>query len=284
MNKPTISDFKDSYSSYYFADVLKPILDSASNPNYYVTVINNWYEFRKNELDNNNVLKGRDSLLKDYLLSLRALLNDIVKVYEIIDKHTSLKNQNKFNIQRLKVKSWFDVLANYSKSIKKNIEIDENEFACRIKNYLIDHLNECVLNLDLDFSINLLNSPFKNELDDTLEVINTSINMEEVIFYNGVNSNNQIESKQNPFPRIFTSADSWCLFNSFSEKIIYKLADYSFIFGQMHKDGLIHPGVKEKEFRAWLDDEFEITLDKLKLLDYCKTPRKEDLYNLLKRN
>ena len=55
MKKPTISDFKDSYSSYYFADVLKPILDSASNPNYYVTVINNWYEFRKNELDNNNV-------------------------------------------------------------------------------------------------------------------------------------------------------------------------------------------------------------------------------------
>lgn len=97
--------------------------------------------------------------------------------------------------------------------------------------------------------------------------------------------------KQNPYPRIFNNAMSFELFQYLHNNLIRKrtqLADYSFIFRFMQKDGYIDEHTAESEFRDFLFREYEIEIDKLKLIGYCETQSKMNLYstaiNLLKIN
>lgn len=85
---------------------------------------------------------------------------------------------------------------------------------------------------------------------------------------------------ENPFPRIFKSLNGFKLFEYLKNNIVrdrYQLADYSFIFRHMQKDGYIY-SISEKEFREFLSDNFEIHLDKLKPEGYCETDSKTSSY------
>lgn len=106
--------------------------------------------------------------------------------------------------------------------------------------------------------------------------------------------NNDIESfesnkncskiENNPFPEIFTSDNAYSLFLKFRKSITEKteLADYSFIYRSMQRDKLIQDILRESDYRRWLNKEFEITIDKTKVLNACSTPTKEFAYELLK--
>lgn len=82
---------------------------------------------------------------------------------------------------------------------------------------------------------------------------------------------------ENPHPRYF-KGNSFAIFEMLKDKIVQersKLADYSFIYRQMQKDGFIYEDIKEGAFRDWLLKENDIELGfSLKTLNECSTPHK----------
>ncbi len=91
------------------------------------------------------------------------------------------------------------------------------------------------------------------------------------------------ESRRNPYPEVFISLEAFLLF----EKLYHKkkdsstiLADFSFIYRIMEKDGLLQDHQKPEVFRHWLSKEpYKVVLDnKFKTLDNCTTRAKEDSY------
>jgi hypothetical protein len=91
----------------------------------------------------------------------------------------------------------------------------------------------------------------------------------------------------NPFPRIFKDHDSFLFFEELKNKLCMNdkslLADFSFVFRKMQKDGNIFDDVTEKSFRNFLNNNYEINLEKLKTFEYCQTDKKIQLYNSLKK-
>lgn len=83
--------------------------------------------------------------------------------------------------------------------------------------------------------------------------------------------------------RIFKNQKAFELFEKLKNSMIkYPLADYSFIYRTMLKDGLIYPTIGDSEFRHWLDTTFQIAIDKTKQLHNCTTPKKIQLYSEIK--
>jgi hypothetical protein len=72
----------------------------------------------------------------------------------------------------------------------------------------------------------------------------------------------------NPHPRIFLNENGWQLFDYWRKnvKVRTQLVEFSFIFWQMQKDGLIYENIKPTEFRNWLLKTFGIELEQLKQL------------------
>jgi hypothetical protein len=76
---------------------------------------------------------------------------------------------------------------------------------------------------------------------------------------------------ENPYPKIFVDAEAYLLFINLHAIFNYKdsnthLADYSFIYRQMHKDKLILDKFKPQQYINWLDETFGITIGNLKPL------------------
>ena len=91
--------------------------------------------------------------------------------------------------------------------------------------------------------------------------------------------------KGNRYPRIFTSGDAYRLFERIKIELVNPgqlLASYSFIFRQMQVDGYIYINIGEKEFRDWLNDTYQVALDKLKTLSRMKSKDRQTIYYLLK--
>ncbi|MBT3872690.1 MAG: hypothetical protein HOF75_08700 [Flavobacteriaceae bacterium] len=92
-------------------------------------------------------------------------------------------------------------------------------------------------------------------------------------------------NKENPYPRIFTSLNSYNLFSEFSEQHVREgslMADYSFIYRKMQEDKLIYEGVGDSEYRNFLFYNFNIDIEKTKQLINCTTESKVSIYSILK--
>jgi hypothetical protein len=91
--------------------------------------------------------------------------------------------------------------------------------------------------------------------------------------------------KKNLHPRIFTTELGLILFEALKEKLVKNLlADYSFIYRKMQKEKLIYTSIGDSEFRRWLNDTYEIEIEKTKQLYLCKTTVKEQLYSQIKES
>lgn len=87
---------------------------------------------------------------------------------------------------------------------------------------------------------------------------------------------------ESPHPRYFVGI-GFALFEKLKDKLVRKnkeLADYSFIYRQMQKDGYIYDDIKEIAFRDWLQKTYNAeNLDyQLKTIENCITQSKLNLY------
>ena len=95
------------------------------------------------------------------------------------------------------------------------------------------------------------------------------------------------EVVENPHPDIFSNLKGFVLFerlHSVFRNNNQNLADYSFIYRKLVKDGFILDSFKPEKFREWISGErYDIQTDTpLKTLNNCSTQLKKDLYDTLK--
>jgi hypothetical protein len=91
---------------------------------------------------------------------------------------------------------------------------------------------------------------------------------------------NECEPQQDLHPRYFKET-YFLFFERLIEDLNYgtRLADISFYFRQMQKDGFIYTYIGEQEFRDWLRDKLSIDLNsQLKTLAKCSTVIKKKQY------
>ncbi len=155
-------------------------------------------------------------------------------------------------------------------------------------------LNEQINSHDIEMVLDLLLAKdliiVKNAVFEGIEVnlLIFCLNIKGRLFYeNPKPEKNKIDKEYipNPFPRIFKNLESFQFFESLTEDVRkrYLLADYSFIYRRMQKDDLIYKYITDGEYREFLLNEYDIEIEKTKLLDYCKTDEKEKSY-LNKKN
>lgn len=103
------------------------------------------------------------------------------------------------------------------------------------------------------------------------------------------NSESTIEETEfdkgtNPYPRIFKENKHAQLFEYLHDSVERnELAEYSFIYRKMMEDRFIYDGVKQSEFKNWLNETYKIEpLDDLKTLTNCTTDHKYQLYQMAK--
>ncbi len=120
-----------------------------------------------------------------------------------------------------------------------------------------------------------LNSFIIGEKSETEFVINELQNI----------SKEKNEISGNHYPRIFKNSECFLFFVSLKNdaREQTKLADYSFIFRRMQKDGYIFKGVSDNEFRDFLSEYTSVVIGKTKGLAYCTTIPKENNYITTKR-
>jgi hypothetical protein len=106
-------------------------------------------------------------------------------------------------------------------------------------------------------------------------------------FENDVKEEN-IKSKVNPHSQVFSGPLAFELFEKLHEthkatKI--PLADYSFIYRIMFKDGYILESFRPQMFIRWISKEpYNIELDKIKTISNCTTDSKIQTYNIIKKS
>jgi hypothetical protein len=190
-------------------------------------------------------------------------------------------------------------------------EIEDNRKYPNFEIPLSDNLNEIKLSMNILNKINYNNNRIKDIvkkcfLSSYQNVINVLRNKYSILYEksflilsdidintNESNITNDIDAKatnystsefqENPHPRIFINNDAFLFFEKLSAFICKnkrtQLADHSFVFRKLQKDGLIYSDIAEKSFREFLSNHYEVDLDKLKILEYCTTALKETLYN-----
>jgi hypothetical protein len=102
---------------------------------------------------------------------------------------------------------------------------------------------------------------------------------------NDNSENKNISAQTNPFPHIFTSVEGYKLFERWrSENYNQKhtLVHFSYIYRVLIKDRFMHETVRASDYTRWLDQEFEISIEKPKQLHICQTDTRDSLYSTIK--
>ncbi|MDB9782325.1 hypothetical protein OAB88_04385 [Winogradskyella sp.] len=153
------------------------------------------------------------------------------------------------------------------------------EFQTLKAHFEISTLKNSGFNLDkVDNHINSIKSimAFINSLL-TEDNLSENINENEVI---------ELRSSDNPYPYIFKNGQCYELFQRLYDHFKstrYPLADFSFIYRKMHKDGHILDSFKPQMFANWVNEKpYEIPMSKIKTMSDCSTLDKIRTYDMVK--
>lgn len=155
----------------------------------------------------------------------------------------------------------------YVDMAQKNFEISSNKKLSFLKEkaqelgFLIEEDFEVIY--DRDYSYQLLKYSAKQNIDLNNEGLNTL--------------------KVNPHPREFKNLKAYKVFERWYQERDEKtqLADMSYVYWKLREDNLLH-NIKPAEYIDWLNDEFQISLSKLKQLHLCENQKRNRLYSTIK--
>ncbi len=181
-----IEKYKNSYNSNYFKDVISPDkINGFENPSY-TTVINNWYDLRLKDLDENKDLKERVDLLKSYLNDIRLLMNYTIELYKSIDRYdkTNRLMINRINIKEFDVLSILKFIKKYKISINLNNEKGYSDLSNKIKNYCLFKFDECIEIIEDKFRIKIYDSPINTSFKEVRNIFENAV---KIIHDNSIN-------------------------------------------------------------------------------------------------
>jgi len=213
---------------------------------------------------------------EDDKITIKAFFYGILLEYEtIISQFTEIKNQEftvlTFDVNDRIFKCNIDEIIQANKNTSQDFMVNKIEALPLIEkkreyNKAIRSMNKIDRNEHTSFFDSDIKyfSVLRDTCDDEIPPIDPVFNI-------------------NPHPRMFPCINSFKLFESLKENIGKNvLADYSFIFRQMRDDKLIFENIKDTEFRDWLGEIYDVSIDKTKQLPICSPPLKVKLYNILK--
>lgn len=191
MEKPNskIEIYRKSYNSHFFKSKIEYKINGVVNQNYYVKIINNWYEFRLKELEENDNLNERFDLLNDVLISIRLFMINTVELYIAVDRfnYDNPATINKVNLREFEVLSILRSIRVYKLNIGLNFEKGFDDLANKIQNYCSLKLTEGKGNLSNAFFINIAESPLDKEFVKTQYEFDDSINLKETELRSNLN-------------------------------------------------------------------------------------------------
>lgn len=154
--------------------------------------------------------------------------------------------------------------------------------------FSLEFNNNTILNLVKDELIESHKRAFgkaKNYFSVYDEILRSNVLDDENLYQVNVTLENDLNN--NPFPRLFIDYDSFLFFEEYKNKFCTNkdtlLADFSFVFRMMQKEGNIFDDITEKSFRNFLTNNYGINFEKLKTYEYSVTEKKIQLYNSLKK-
>lgn len=232
-------------------------------------------------------------------LDIKELMESSSEIKNFIGM--SLKNPQQFEFGKYHLNNYYrqilSSIENIDNDLKKNREYAQTLSERDLKTSIFEtyHNEETGANVsikdeiasliecnDIEHSNLAMHKEIIEDLKDFIKTFYGELLDKKQAYPEATPNNQPIEP--NPYPEIFTSDKAYSVFNKFISRITPKseLADCSFIYRIMQQDNLIFQTLRESDYRRWLDKEYEITIDKTKMLSTCSTPHKETIYALLK--
>ncbi len=205
LNEPNYQSEADIIFEYkkailgYFKHIINPKDNNGNvNPLYYYDRIVGFKNTFSDQLEKNNNLKERKELLTSYNARLSNLLMDVVQLFIACDKYNGSDETviNDVHHSKINVDYGFKAIKEFKQNIQYNISDGNTDFAIKIKNYCIPLFNEIKIILNDNFCIDIENSPLKNDFDEVLNVLENSIDLNELNLLNELNKSKNEQPHQ----------------------------------------------------------------------------------------
>lgn len=308
----SIENYKKSYNPFYFKEIINlKNEDNSINPHYYNTLINQWEDYQITEMSKNEYLKEQTRLLKIYNRRLNYLLSHTVRLFKAVDKYNgeNLAVVNSFNVEKGEILNLLNRIKWYSSSIKRMKISGEHDLAFRLKEYCHLIFADSINFLRDSLHIDIYKSPLKEEFKEIEKVFETSINIDEVKYFEsmvGMHREQNIETctikenkighqqqetqddeddKKNLHTHIFKGNAFKVWQSMFDEFNITERSrtDIKFMFEEMRKkgEGLIHPTVNQTSFLEWIASTYDGLIIQ-KTSNYSRTNARLQAYSRAK--
>jgi len=172
-----IEQYQNSFNQYNFKECLIEKYEDLKikNPFYYETIIKDWYSQNLEKLKNNNKLKEHFVLLNNYLKDIKFLFVSVIELYEAVERYNNIKVRlHRFHIKEYEVIKHFEHLQDVNIIVREYINKGFESSGSKIKDYILLKLDEVILIIKQAFYIEILKSPLKKTIDETINFIKAS--------------------------------------------------------------------------------------------------------------
>lgn len=289
---PKVSTFSNSINNTMFNKVLLKTLDNNSPNNiYYKNVFNNWVKARTAHLEN-TPLADQAKWIHNFLnIFCSQLIDNTIQIARGAHHyHKGLPKYNKdFEPGYFKL---FHLL-NYGDGYTNTIEIylqslrlkraENPALALSMRDYYIDRIKELKTMLEINFFFKKVNPiyfhfdqiilEFKNNIDPEIEKIKS---------LPSIHKDPEENIEYNRHSKIFTrdGFKVWSrMFIDFNINASSR-TDLRFMFDTMKKEeiGLIHSTVSQKALLDWINEVYELTVEKLPYRDFKNDTKRQAIF------
>jgi hypothetical protein len=175
----SVEKYNPFYRQRQFTDfVNKTNDDKTQNIHYLGNYFAEWKERQNKTVSENESysLEVQENL-KSYNWNIYDLMNEVIQLYKGVNEN----DNNTIHIQEGKIEFRLTEIKNFSKIVKHYKQNRKYNSAIEIKGYCELIFDEAISNLKEIYSIDILKSPLKTNLEAVTEALNNSINIDEVL-------------------------------------------------------------------------------------------------------
>jgi hypothetical protein len=174
-----IEEFNTSFNAGLFDDRI-----TLEKQKSIINFFNNWYKKADSEYTESSIFGTHKEILFSYNKMLLYFSLNIIELYKAIDSYTDTGNDSylpKIIINRDKISKDLTTIKSYVIKIKKQSLISTDEGLIKTREYTTIQLNEIIHELQNNYTIDLLKSPFKDEIEQIKNELQNSISTDLIL-------------------------------------------------------------------------------------------------------
>lgn len=168
-----IEEFKTSFNAGLFNEIL-----SFQKQNRKTDYITEWYKKTDNEFNENSIFGAHKELIILYNKNLFIFSLNVLELYKSINSFLGTNDNGfltKMILKREKIARNLKTIKSYAIKIKKQSLKSTDTELIKTREYTITQLNEIIHELQNNYAIDLLKSPFKDEIEQIQNELHNSI-------------------------------------------------------------------------------------------------------------